>query len=185
MKKLSVFLAFCVGNLGPILTHWGRVTHICVRKLTLIGSDNGVSPGRHQAIIWTNAGILLIGPLGTNFSENLIGIQTFSFNSRKCPWKCRLRNGVHFVSASMCWYNNCVFKYTVSLYRNMIGSPIVKIRWYYNCFICIIWTPIPRRQHIYIQTVPWSWGWIIKFHIFYVIFLFFKINNNCPSSLPR
>ena len=51
------------------LTHWGRVTHICVVKLTIIGSDNGLSPGRRQAIIWTNAGILLIGPLGTNFSE--------------------------------------------------------------------------------------------------------------------
>ena len=56
------------------LTHWGRVTHICVNKLTIIGSDNGLSPGRRQAIIWTNAGLLLIGPLGTNFSEILIEI---------------------------------------------------------------------------------------------------------------
>ena len=61
------------------LTHWGRVTHICVSNLTIIGSDNGLSPGRRQAIIWTNAGILLIGPLGTNFSEMLIEIHTFSF----------------------------------------------------------------------------------------------------------
>ena len=61
------------------LTHWGRVTHICVGKLTIIGSDNGLSPGRRQAIIWTNAGILLIGPLGTKFSEILIKIYTFSF----------------------------------------------------------------------------------------------------------
>ena len=59
--------------------HWGWVTHICVGKLTIIGSDNGMSPERRQAIIWTNVGILLIGPLGTNFSEILIGIQTFSF----------------------------------------------------------------------------------------------------------
>ena len=61
------------------LTHWGRVTHICVSKLTIIGSDNGLSPDRRQAIIWTNAGILFIGPLGTNFSEILIEILTFSF----------------------------------------------------------------------------------------------------------
>ena len=61
------------------LTHWGRVTHTCVGKLTIIGSDNGLSPGRRQAIIWTNAGILLIGPLGTNFSDILIEILTFSF----------------------------------------------------------------------------------------------------------
>ena len=61
------------------LTHWGRGTHICVNNLTIIGSDNGLSPDRRQAIIWTNAGKVLIGPLGINFSENLIGIQTFSF----------------------------------------------------------------------------------------------------------
>ena len=60
------------------LTHWGRVTHIRVGKLIIIGSDNGLSPGRRQASMWTNARILLIGPLGTNFSEILIGIQTFS-----------------------------------------------------------------------------------------------------------
>ena len=41
------------------LTPWGRVTQICVSTLNIIGSDNGVSPGRRQAIIWTNAGILL------------------------------------------------------------------------------------------------------------------------------
>ena len=51
--------------------------HICVGKLTIIGSDNGLSPERRQAIIWTNAGFLLIGPLQTNFSEILIGIQAF------------------------------------------------------------------------------------------------------------
>ena len=39
------------------------MTHICVGKLTIIGSDNGLSPGRRQAIIWTNDGILLIRTL--------------------------------------------------------------------------------------------------------------------------
>ena len=53
--------------------------YTCVSKLTVIGSDNGLSPDRRQAIIWTNAGILLIGPLGTNFSEISIEILTFSF----------------------------------------------------------------------------------------------------------
>ena len=64
---------------GWRLTHWGRVTHICVSKLTTIGSDNGLSAGRRQAIIWTNAGTLLIGTLGTSFSEIIIDIYTFSF----------------------------------------------------------------------------------------------------------
>ena len=40
------------------LTHWGRGTHICISKLTIIGLDNGLVPTRRQAIIWTNAGIL-------------------------------------------------------------------------------------------------------------------------------
>ena len=43
------------------------------------GSNNGMSPGRHQAIIWAKDEILLIWPLGTNFSEMLIEIHTFPF----------------------------------------------------------------------------------------------------------
>ena len=67
---LSLLRHLCVTQLW-CLTHWGRVTHICVSKLTIIG--------RRQAIIWTNDGILLIGSLGTNFSEILVEIITFSF----------------------------------------------------------------------------------------------------------
>ena len=63
LNKLAVF----ENNLFQ--THWSWVTHICVGKLTIIDSDNGLSPKRRQAIIWTNVGILLIGPLGTNFIE--------------------------------------------------------------------------------------------------------------------
>ena len=65
--------------LSSCLTQWGRVTHICANKVTIVCSDNGLSPGRRQAIIWTNAGILLIGTLGTNFSDILIEIRPFSF----------------------------------------------------------------------------------------------------------
>ena len=60
------------------LTHWGRATHIWVSKLTIIGSDNGLSPGQRQAIIWTNVGISLFWSLGTNFSEKRIKMQPFS-----------------------------------------------------------------------------------------------------------
>ena len=49
-------------------THWGQMTHICVGKMTRISSDNGLAPEQRQTIFWTNTGILLIGPLGTNFS---------------------------------------------------------------------------------------------------------------------
>ena len=58
------------------LIDWGRVTHMCVGKLTTIDSDNGLSPERRQAIIWIDVGILVIG---TNFSEFLIGVHIFSF----------------------------------------------------------------------------------------------------------
>ena len=62
-----------------LLRHWGRVTHICVSNLTTIGSDNGLLPGRCQTIIWTIGGIVLLGPMGINFSEILIEISASSF----------------------------------------------------------------------------------------------------------
>ena len=65
------------------LTYWGRVTHICVGNLTIIGSDNGLSPGWRQAINWTNAGILLVGRVGTKFSEILIQLLAFSFKKMR------------------------------------------------------------------------------------------------------
>ena len=74
------FLTSHFSDVTRALTHWGRVTHICASKLTIIGSDNGLSPGRHQAISWTNVGILLIRTLGTNFSEIIGEIHSFSFS---------------------------------------------------------------------------------------------------------
>ena len=90
-----------------LLTHWGRATHICVGNLTTIGSDNGLSPGRRQAIIWTNAGILLIGPLGTNFNEILIEIRAFSFtkiHSKMSSGKWRpFCLGLNVVKLELAW----------------------------------------------------------------------------------
>ena len=72
-----------------LLTPWGRVMHLYVSKLTITCSDNGLSPGRREAITPTIAAILLIGPLGTNFSEILIVIYTYSF--RKIHLKMSFR----------------------------------------------------------------------------------------------
>ena len=80
---MSTFCDTILHCMGVILTHWGRVTHIFVGNLTIIGSDKGLSPGRRQAIIWTNVGILLIGLLGTNFSEIQIEIRAFSFKNMR------------------------------------------------------------------------------------------------------
>ena len=88
------------------------MTHICGGKLTIIASDIGLSPERRQAIILTNAGILLIGPLETNFSEILIEIQTFSLkkirlkmsSAKCCSFRLGLNVLIHTISVeSLCF----------------------------------------------------------------------------------
>ena len=74
--------------------------------LTIIGSDNGLAPGWRQTIIWTNDGILSIGPLGTNFSEILIGIQTFSFKK------------MHLKMASAKWRPFCLSLNVLTPFEN-------------------------------------------------------------------
>ena len=95
------------------LIHWGRVTYICVGKLTIIGSDNGLSHGQRQAIIWTNARILLFGPLGTFVSEISIGILTFSIKLKElkmssakwCPFCLSLSVLIcHLTKAIRLWW---------------------------------------------------------------------------------
>ena len=68
------------------LTHWGWVRHICVSKLTIIGSGNGMLPGWHQVIIWTNAGILFIGDkIQWHFNWNqCISIHENAFENVAC-----------------------------------------------------------------------------------------------------
>ena len=87
------------------------MTHICVGKLTIIGSDNGLSPGRRQAIIWTNAGILLIGPLETNFSEILIEILAFSFKKMRLKVSSAKRRpfclGLNVLTFDSCYFHLC------------------------------------------------------------------------------
>ena len=75
--------------------HWLIEAHICLGNLTIIVSDNGLLPDRHQAIIWTNAGILLI----QNFSE--ISSEMHTFSLYKMHLKCHVQNGSHCVLASM------------------------------------------------------------------------------------
>ena len=96
------------------LSLWGRVTHVWVSKLTIIGSDNGLSLGRHQAIIWTDAGMLLIGPLGKKFSESLIELYVFPFKK------------MHFKMSSGKWLPFCLglnVLYIPLYHVNVIISP--------------------------------------------------------------
>ena len=57
---------------------------------------NSLRPSDAYMRRWTNAGILLIGTLGTNFSEILIDIQTFSFKK------------MHLKISSVKWHPFCL-----------------------------------------------------------------------------
>ena len=127
------------------LTHWGRATHIWVGKLTIIGSDNGLSPERRQAIIWTNAGKLLIGPLGTNFSEILIEIQPFALkkihlkrSSAKC---CSFRLGLNVLTHRLPGYLDRILKIQFfTLYNWLVSSDpllIMPLDWWHRTLLMI------------------------------------------------
>ena len=99
-----------VNSLRPMM-------HICVGNLTIITSDIGPPPGWHQEIIYTNVGILLIGPIGTDCSEHLIEIHIFLF--KKMHLKDRVQNDSHVVSASMCWRINVGWQALNCMFNNM------------------------------------------------------------------
>ena len=105
---LAPYIPFAM-NPAPILTHLPLVPYIYIYiyiyiyasvNWVSIGSDNGLSPLRCKDSIWTNAGLLLIWPLGTIINEILIKMQNFSFT--KMYLKMSSAKGGHFVSASMC-----------------------------------------------------------------------------------
>ena len=98
-----------------LLTHWGQVTHIWVNEFTIIHSDYGLLPGRPQAIIWTNAWILLIRTLGTHCSEIVIRNETFAFKK------------MHLKISSAKWRSFCLSLNVLSIIKklytlNNIGS---------------------------------------------------------------
>ena len=81
------------------------MTHVRVSRLTIIGSDYSLSPRRRQAIIWTMLEYCQLDP----WEQTSVKFQSKfqHFHSRKCVWMCRLRNGGHFVSASMSVLGTC------------------------------------------------------------------------------
>ena len=85
------------------------MTNLCISKLTTIGSDDGLSPDWRQAIIWTNAGIVLIEPLGTNSSETLVEIYIFSFKKmhlKLSNWQLCL--GLNVLTHKQLERNGCI-----------------------------------------------------------------------------
>ena len=127
------------------------MTHICVSKLAIISSDNGLSPGRRQAIIWTNAGILLIGSLGTNFSEILIAIQISSFGT------------MHLKMSSAKWRPFC---FGLNVLTMQLQTPRVHIIIWY---MLVRWPPhtkiliYPQTSRTYIERSGDIMGYIFSF----------------------
>ena len=115
-------------TIRALLTHWGWVTHICVSKLTPIGADNGLLPRWPQAIIRSNAGILLIGPLGTIFSELSIKIHTFSFK-KMC-----------LKMSSVKWCPSCLGLNVYMWHRSCVSGAIA------TAAIRTIWRKIPTSS---------------------------------------
>ena len=107
------------------------MTHICVSDLTIIGSDNGLSPGRRQAIIRTNAGILLIRPLGTNFSEFLIEILIFSLKKMRLKVSSAKRRPFCLgpnVLSRWCVSHKTIYDYSSMLYfSDGFGKPSLEV----------------------------------------------------------
>ena len=131
------------------LTRWGRVTHICVSKLTSTASDNGLSPDRRQAIIWTNTGLLVIIPLGTNFSENLIAILTFSFRKMRLKMSSAIWRtfclGLNVLMLDTC----CASSILHMDGRRMISMPLQMadiLETIYSEVFCLIFWSNPRSK---------------------------------------
>ena len=138
MKYYHVKLIRVSRKYDYFLSHLGRVTQICVGDRTIIGSDNGLSPGRRQAIIWTNAGILLIGPLGTNFSEIQIGIQTFSYKK------------MHLKMSSVKWRPLCL---GLNVLKTYICAPLL---FYYLHLVAMGYVIKCNRYGVHTPTVSGS-----------------------------
>ena len=62
-------------NVHKLISPYSRI-YVAVNRVSK-SSDDGLLPIRRQAIILTSAGLLSIGPLGTNFSEILITTKIF------------------------------------------------------------------------------------------------------------
>ena len=119
------------------LTHWGGVTLMCISKLSIIGSDHSLLPGRRHAMIWTKAGIMLIGPLGKNSVKPWS--KFIHFHSQKWIWKCCLRKGGYL------HYNDV---------RSKMGSRITSLAIVYST----VYSGADQRKHQSSGSLAFVWG---------------------------
>ena len=144
INKMSAHLFRLQYVKGSSWSQWTRVTHICVSKLTIIGSDNGLSPRRRQTIIWTNVAILAIWRQRTYISEILFKIQKFPLkkmhlNMSSAKWRpfCLGLNVLKISRAAStlpCWGStrqafDVVFTSLISVSRQL-PTYIASVEWY-------------------------------------------------------
>ena len=144
------------------------MTHTCVGKFIINGSDNGLSPRRRQAIIWTNAGVLLIRLLKQKFSDILIAIQRFSFNIFKI-WSAKwwpfprdlnvliLHQGYETLGraemyATLCNALWCIEWCAIQRFHNLLESFGDSISWYLSYVTKLINMFVFRRVMWYVTT---------------------------------
>ena len=127
--------------------------HICVSKLTTIGSDNGLSPGRRRAMIWTNSEILLIRTLRTNFSEILSEIHIFSFKK------------MHSKMSSAKWWYFCLGLNVLHDKRRSITHPVMPVR----RWVTAVW----RAGRPSVVRLKW---WAESLRKFFLIISFLKLS---------
>ena len=136
------------------------MTHLCVRQLTIIGSDKGLSPGRCQAIIWTNAGILLIRHLGTNFIDILIEIRTFLFkkihlkmSSRKWRPFCLGLNELILINYHLYVIGKRTYVHIAGQSGSLSTPMMGALLWFSNCDI--MWS---CEKHRHWASINWTGG---------------------------
>ena len=131
----------------------------------IFGSDNGLSPVRRQAIIWTNDGILSIGPLGTNFSEILIKIHIFSLKNafENVVWKVVATSSrPQCVKTWRPWRNGHHLQATFSY-------PILRIKLYILIHISLTFVPCGTKDDksalVWGQVTTWAYDGPVQWRI--------------------
>ena len=158
------------------------MAHICISKLTIIVSDNGLLPGQHQAIIWSNAGILLIEPLGTNFDEILIEIYTFSSTK------------THLKMSSEKWWPFCLGLNVLNICHTWLFDN-ANLHWEKCIWFSSIWKSFDGQMDPYIPAACFYWCtlhttvcliWCLKSSVnWQFVQQLVQANNKANTNAPR
>ena len=137
-----------------MLTHWGRVTHMRVSKLTIIGSDNGLSDPKLE-YCWFE-------PWEQTSVKSLS--KFMYFHSRKCI--CKMLSGK--------WRPSC---FGLNVLNALSDMPwILKLRWHMKSIHCFYNVPTTSK----IQTPH---GKVQTFCIVWIFFFFFTDTQTCICIL--